>query len=270
MILRGPSTEARSRLEDRLLEVLGEVGSRKTAQVGEELLALGDLIRREPRLRRAFTDVSAEAEAKAQLARSLFDGKVDELSVDLLGTAVRQRWTATADLADSLEDVGVESLVRSADNAGRVADELFSVERLLVEEHGLRNALADPSRSTADKQQLLRSLLENRVLSATARLVEQAVGSGHRTVSLALAEYQKIAARVDKGRVATVRSARPLAESEQRRLADALRTQYSSAVHLNLVVDPDLVGGMRVEIGDDVIDGSVSARLDDAKRALVG
>lgn len=270
MNLRGPSAEARSRLEDRLVDDLGEVGSRKAAEVGEQLLALADLIRHEPRLRRAFTDVSAEPEAKAQLARALFDGKVDPLTLGLFSAAVEQRWTATADLPDSLEDVGVETLVRSSGDAGRVADELFSVERLLVEEHGLRNVLADPSRSSADKQGLLRSLLEKRVLVSTERLVEQAVSGGHRTISLALAEYQKVAARVDKGQVATVRSARALDDSEQRRLEEALRKQYSSAVHLNLVVDPDLVGGVRVEIGDDVIDGSVSNRLDDAKRALVG
>lgn len=270
MNLRGPSTEAHARLGDRLLSDVGHVEPQKAADVGDQLLALAGVVRREPRLRRAFTDVSAEPEAKSRLAANLFGSKLDDVTLGLLSTAVEQRWTATSDLADSLEDVGVEALVRSAGDAGRVADELFSVERLLVEAHDLRNALTDPSRSTSDKQQLLRSLLENRVLASTGRLVEQAVASGHRTVSLALAEYQRVAARVDKGRVATVRSARPLADSEQRRLEDALRRQYSSAVHLNLVVEPALVGGMRVEIGDDVIDGSVLTKLDDAKRALVG
>ncbi len=41
-------------------------------------------------------------------------------------------------------------------------------------------------------------------------------------------------------------------------------------MHLNEIVDSGVLGGMRVEIGDDVIDGTVSSRLDDARRKLVG
>ena len=37
-----------------------------------------------------------------------------------------------------------------------------------------------------------------------------------------------------------------------------------------MVVDPDVIGGIRVEIGDDVIDGTIASRLDDARRKLVG
>ena len=54
------------------------------------------------------------------------------------------------------------------------------------------------------------------------------------------------------------------------RLEAALSNQYGRTVHLNIVVDPDIIGGMRVEIGDDVIDGTVSGRLDEARRKLAG
>jgi F-type H+-transporting ATPase subunit delta len=67
-----------------------------------------------------------------------------------------------------------------------------------------------------------------------------------------------------------VHSARPLDEATQQRLASALTRQYGRPVHLNIVVDPAVVGGLRVEIGDDVIDGTVSARLDDARRKIAG
>jgi F-type H+-transporting ATPase subunit delta len=49
-----------------------------------------------------------------------------------------------------------------------------------------------------------------------------------------------------------------------------LERQYGRPVHLNIVVDPDVIGGIRVEIGDDVIDGTVSSRLDDARRKIAG
>ncbi len=268
--LRGPSADAFSELEKALDASLREVGSRKSAEVGGNLFDLAALVRREPRVRRALTDVSAEADAKAGLAEALFTGKVDDIAVSLVTAGARQRWTAPRDLADSLEQLGVESLVRSADDPGRVADELFAVERLLHDQPDLRDAVADPMRSVADKQALLGALLENKTLAATSRLAVLAVAGGHRTVQLALAEYQKVAAAIQNGRVATVRTARPLSEGETHRLEAALKRQYARAVHLNVLVEPDLIGGLRVEIGDDVIDGSVANRLDDARRRLAG
>ena len=268
--LRGPSAEALSTLRKQLGSSLAEVGSRKAAEVGTNLFELSVLIRDEPRLRRALTDVSAEPDAKAHLAEALFSGKVDDIATAVVSTAGRQRWTAPRDLADVLELLGVESTVRSADDPDRVADELFAVERLLADEPDLRNALADPARNVEDKRELLDSLLKNRTLAATSRLVDLAVAGSHRTVTLALAEYQRVAAAVRDGRVATVRSARPLSGDEAGRLEAALAKQYGRAVHLNVVVEPDLIGGVRVEIGDDVIDGSVSSRIDDARRRLAG
>ena len=87
---------------------------------------------------------------------------------------------------------------------------------------------------------------------------------------MALNEYQKVAASVAGENVATVRVARALSDAERQRLADTLSRQYGRPVHLNTIVDPDVLGGIRVEIGDDVIDGTVSARLDDARRLLAG
>jgi len=67
-----------------------------------------------------------------------------------------------------------------------------------------------------------------------------------------------------------VHTARELADDERERLTQALSRQYSTSVHLQVVVDPDVVGGLRVEIGDDVIDGTVSSKLEDAQRKLAG
>jgi F-type H+-transporting ATPase subunit delta len=53
-------------------------------------------------------------------------------------------------------------------------------------------------------------------------------------------------------------------------MADVLGRQYHTTVHLNVVVDPDVLGGVRVEIGDEVIDGTIASRLDDARRSLAG
>jgi F-type H+-transporting ATPase subunit delta len=71
-------------------------------------------------------------------------------------------------------------------------------------------------------------------------------------------------------RVVTVRVAHPLTDAERQRLTGALSRQYGRQLHLNVVIDLDVIGGIRVEIGDDVIDGTVASRLDEARRKLAG
>lgn len=268
--LRGASSEAARHVERRLAESLADVGSRKRAEVASDLFGLAGLLRSQARLRRAVTDPSVPGEARGRLVRGLLEGKVDGASAAVLAEAVQHRWTSPRDLADTLEHFGVETAVRSAEDPGRVADELFAVQRLLAENSALRNAIGDPTRSHEDKQALLSGLLEGKVLASTATLVTQALSSSHRTVALAVEEFQRVAAAVQGERIATVRSARALSDGERDRLQRVLSRQYEREVHLNVVVDPDLVGGLRVEIGHDVIDGSVASRLDDARRRLAG
>ncbi len=163
--------------------------------------------------------------------------------------------------------------MRGAEQTGKadeLENELFAFERMVSGSPELRDALSDPARSTDDKRRLLKDLLDGKATSATVRLAEQAVAGTHRTVAVALESYQKVAAEHRNRLVATVRVARDLAEHDAQRLQDALARQYARPVHLNVVVDPDVIGGMRVAIGDDVIDGTVASRLDDARRQLAG
>ncbi len=101
-------------------------------------------------------------------------------------------------------------------------------------------------------------------------LVGQAVSGSHGSVDRGLEEFQHVAAEAKDEKIATVHTARELADSERERLTQALSQQYATSVHLQVVIDPDVVGGLRVEIGDDVIDGTVSSKLEDAQRKLAG
>jgi F-type H+-transporting ATPase subunit delta len=184
---------------------------------------------------------------------------------------VGRRWTATRDLPDALEHLSVVASVSSVGSeSGRLADELFAWAQTVKDNPELRDALSDPARSADDKATLVGGLLSGKALPATVTLATQALSGSYRTVSAALAAYQKVAADVHGESVATVRVARELTEAETSRLAGVLAAQYGRPVHLNLLVDPGVLGGIRVEIGDDVIDGTVASRLDDARRRLVG
>ncbi|MCW2759837.1 MAG: synthase subunit delta [Marmoricola sp.] len=265
--LRGASADALAALSERLEGTSGE----DAAQLGDDLFGIAALLRSEPGLRRVATDVAIDSDAKAGLIRQIFDGKVSATALELVADAVARRWTRTRDLADALEHLGVVAVVNSAgDDDARLSDELFAVGQLITEQPDLRTALSDPARSVSDKARLLSSLLEGKTLKPTLRLAEQALAGSHRSVTVAIEEYQRIAAEAHGQRVAEVYVAQEMTDAEFDRLGTALSNQYGRTVHLNVVVDPELIGGMRVEIGDDVIDGTVSARLAEARRKLAG
>ena len=241
------------------------------AQVADDLFSAAATLRSEAALRRFASDASIPAQAKSGLVNEVFGNKVHQVTLDLLASAVSRRWVAGRDLADAFEHLGVVAYVKAAGSeTERLADELFAFAQAVKDAPDLRDALADPVRSGADKRRLIANLLDGKALAPTVALAGQSISGSHRTVAVALTEYQKVVADVQAQGVATVRVARPLADAEVDRLTALLTAQYGRPVHLNLLVDPSVLGGIRVEIGDDVIDGTVSSRLDDARRRLVG
>ena len=269
--MRGASAESLA----TLTETLGSsvASGADAAALGDHLFGASAVLRREPGLRRVATDTSVAPEAKGNLVRDVFRERLDSASLELVAKAASLRWARARDLGDALEQLGVIAVVKGADNAGHadaLEEELFGFGRIVTENPDLRDALSDPARSTEDKRALVRGLLEGRATAATIRLAEQSVDGSHRTVSVAIEEYQKVAAAHRDRVVATVRVATELSDGDKQRLERALSGQYDREVHLNVVVDPEIIGGMKVEIGDEVIDGTVASRLDDARRRLAG
>ena len=189
----------------------------------------------------------------------------------LVASAFGRRWTAPKDLPNALERLSEVAIMKSAGkDTARVADELFAFSRTIADNRDLRAALTDPGRSVADRAGLVETLLKGKAHKATITLAKQSLAGGYRDPSSALAEYQLVAAQVQGQGVATVRVARPLADDHAARLAAALQARAGHPVHLNVIVDPEVLGGISVAIGDDVIDGTVSTRLAAAGRQLAG
>lgn len=268
MDLRRASADSLAALSAELDEAL-RAGSH-SERVAGELFEVASLFRAEPALRRVATDASLPVAQRQGLIGQVFGGKVDDVTLALVTSAVGRRWTATRDLPDSLERLSEVTTVKSVGgDADKLADELFVLDQTISAHPDLRDALANPARSSADKAALLDTLLEGKAMPATVALAKQALAGTYRTMTNALTTYRTVAAEANGEGVATVRVVRALGDAERERLATALSEQYGRQIHLNEIVDPDVLGGVRVEIGDDVIDGTVSSRLDDARRKLV-
>jgi F-type H+-transporting ATPase subunit delta len=148
-------------------------------------------------------------------------------------------------------------------------DGLFRFGRVVSANPDLRAALADPSLPEAGKRRLLDTLLQGKVTAVTLSLVSQMVAHPRgRTLDAALDLCAEIAARRRQQLIAVVRSATELSASQRRRLADALARAYGHDVHLDVVIDPAVVGGMSVQIGDELIDGTAASRLAAVRRKL--
>src|SRR5690348_14663031 len=269
--MHGSSAESLTRLAE---QVVGTVdGGTDGAELGSGLFSASGVLADQPSLRRALTDPSTEVAARTGLAEAVFGPHLPAAATSVLSAAAAQRWASSGHLVDALEQLGVVAVVKAADREGagdRVEAELFAFGRTVTENPELRSALSDPARSVADKQALVRTLLEGKAHAGTVQLAEQAVAGTHLTVTNAIDSFVEVAAGARNRLVALVRVAQPLGEDEEKRLAAALSAQYDRTVHLNTVVDPSVLGGVLVSSGDEVIDGTVSSRLEDAARRLAG
>ncbi|MFI6599807.1 F0F1 ATP synthase subunit delta [Nonomuraea sp. NPDC050536] len=267
----GLSRASLAEVEERFNAV---AGSADLGTLADELFAIADLLDREHGLRRALSDPARPAAQKAQTVRALLSGKVSEPAAATAEAAVSARWSRAGDLSDVLERLGVVAAVGEAEAQSKlddVEDELFRFGRIIAGNPELRRALTDAAAPEDGKRQLLRDLLGGKVAETTLRLVTQLVLHPRgRSLESGLDEYGQLVAQQRQRLVAVVRSAVELTEEQKRRLAAWLKTSYGRDVHLNVEVDPRVLGGFSVRIGDEIIDTTIVGRIEEVRRRLAG
>lgn len=240
--------------------------------LGPELLSVAALLGRESTLRSALTDTGMPAERRSDLAGGLLTGKVGGATVAAVQRAVAQRWSRPRDLVEGVEALGAEAMLAEAEAQGRidaVEEELFRFTRVLASSSDLQVLLTNPAVPDATKAQVVTDLLEDRAQPETVALVTHAVAhAGGRRVSDVLDELVDLASTRREQLLADVRVPVALSDEQRTRLSAALSRIYGRPVTLAVSVEPDLLGGAVVRIGDEIIDGSVASKLADARRRL--
>jgi len=272
-LMRGPSRESAAAAAERL-ETLLNSRTVDPAGLGDDLFAVTELLSGNAGLRRALTDSSRHADDKAVLAERILHEQISGQAVELLAGMVRSRWSDPADLPAAVDGLAVSALLFSAERAGRldsVEDELFRLSRTVAADVSLRDAFAARTVGRERKTELVRRLLAGKVTLETLRLAVQAAVSprGLRTEQ-ALEHYLEAAARRRRQLVAEVVAASPLSDGQRARLSTALRRIYGRDIRINLDVDPEVLGGLRIQVGGELIDSTVIARLSSARRTLAG
>jgi F-type H+-transporting ATPase subunit delta len=232
------------------------------------------LLLQEPMLARHLAEATGEAAAKKQLLQRLLAGKVGPTTLDLLDTAVSVRWSKTSDLVSALQHVARLSLLAKAEREGQadeVAEQLFRFSRIVDTEPQLTTLLGDYSKPADERVSLLRGVLDRAsgtnqtaaaLLGQTVELLrgERADEAVQDLAELAIARRGEV--------VAEVSAASDLSDSQRRRLSEILTRIYHTPVSVQLTVDPGLLGGLSVAVGDEIIDGTLSSRLDAAATKL--
>ena len=270
--MRGASRASLAEAVDRLSALAASKAVAET--IGDELFAVARLLDSEHGLRRTLTDPAREGEAKAGLIRSLLDGKVSAETLDLVAGLAEARWSAPRDLGDAAEELGVRALVIAAERARKLddlEDDLFRFGRVVAAQPRLRAALANPYLPVERKRELLAALLDGKVTPVAERLIAEAtIQPRGRSLEASLDAYAKLAAERRQRLVAEVRVASALTQRQQERLAEALADLYGHEVHLNILLDPQVMGGMSVQVGGESIDATVASRLAALRRRLAG
>ncbi|MEY4366960.1 MAG: hypothetical protein RLZ28_375 [Actinomycetota bacterium] len=237
-----------------------------------ELFAIAEAIASSVQLRNILSDPSAENAAKQGALTAVFGKSASKPAVEFVTSLVALRWSTGRDLVSGIEQLAVYAVaaISAADKTiATLESELFAVRQTIDSDQELQFALSSKTAADSSKMTLIDTLVAKKVSEATALLVRNAVVIARRErVSVVLEQFGKQVSAFAQRLVATVTVAAPLTDGQLQRLGSALEKNYGQALQLNIELDPTLIGGVRVQVADQIIDGSLSSRLNEARLQL--
>jgi F-type H+-transporting ATPase subunit delta len=273
-ILGGTSRVSVLALRKALEEKVNNLSANDAAQFSNDLFTILTVLSTSVGMRRALTDNARDAGAKAELISNLFGKNISATAQSILASAASLRWSNPSELADAIEQLAVEaeSFVADKNNElDQVEDQLFDFARVLTANPELRQALNTAADSDSGKVALLESITKGKYANSTLNLLRRVVVLRRgRNLDATLAAYSHYVSIRRNRIVAHVKTAVALDPAQQKNLVTALGKAIGKSVHINVEVDPKVLGGISIRYGDEIIDGTVVNRLAEASRALVG
>lgn len=269
--MKAASREALAQCQEKLDGYLREHDVQAAAQTGLDLFEVVGVLDDHRDLRVVLTDDAAPAEARQSLVRELFGSKVAESTLQVLNDAVAQNWSTGKEFVNGLSTIGHRALLRGAEAQGQleqVEDELFQLSRVLDREGELTQLLSDRTASSAKKRGLLANVLYGKVSMFAEALALQAIGRPEKNPIDDVAALAAQAADLRDRTIAHVAVARDVNDNQQAVLAEKLGKIYGRAVSIHTEVDPSLLGGMKIRVGDEVIDGSIQGKIARLRTAM--
>ena len=272
--LRSASRESLAALVDRFDEVTADVEADQLSTVANDLASVAKLLARETILTRHLADPADNPSPKLGLLETVLEGKVSDTALEVLKAAVSGRWSTDGNLVDAVEHVArLALLVRAEreDQAGDVEEQLFRFGRILDAQPRLVTLLSDYTAPVAGRVKLLDDVLDSGsgVNATTAQLLSQTIEllRGERADD-AVIDLAELAVARRGEVVAHVSAAAALSDAQRTRLTEVLTRIYGHPAAVQLQINPELLGGLNIAVGDEVIDGTLSSKLAAAETKL--
>lgn len=242
-------------------------------RIGNELFVITSLLDGNVRIERALTDVSRPLEDKVAVLNTLLGDQVHPMTMEIMTEVVKRRWSRAADIANAVEDFGVDAMMYytdATDSTLQVSIELAELHSALLNTPVVRAKLYDETVPSEARVKFFHELFDGKGLNkVTMRLAEHATENLRRRRYLETIQWliNKLSRHMGESMV-IVTTATPLKQEQIDKLIAVYSKKIGRAVHINSVVDPSVLGGMRVQVGDEVTDNTVVAQLENLQRSV--
>ena len=238
------------------------------ATVAHDLNQVLRTLQDNPALARALTDPAVPAMAKANLISRVF-GSIPEAAKDALNPAWTMSWESTSALLRWVESTAVNAAWMWAADLGvlrQSIDEVFTFGQMVYRDHELRGTITDRRVDVEKRQELVKTLFSPTMTEPSVEVAMAAVSSRRGTIDDAVNDFLKLGADLAGGKLARVTVAKPMPDEQKNRLGDVLQARMGANIIVEEIVDPSVLGGVRVECGAEVIDSTMATRLETARR----
>lgn len=242
-------------------------------RIGNELFTITKVLDDSIQLERALTDPSRPVADKVAVLKELLGDNAHPMTMEIMTDLVSRRWSRARDIANAVEDFGVDAMMYYADATDatlQVSIELSELHSALLNLPVVRAKLYDYQATSEARVKLFREVFSGKTLNkVTMRLAEHATCNLRRRRYLETIQWliNKFSRHMGESMV-TVTTATPLKKEQIKRLVEVYSAKVGRQVHVNSVVDPTVLGGMRIQVGDEVTDNTVVAQLQNLHRKV--